>query len=99
MRSIIFTLASMLVISCAGDPPTTGEQVETVITPATTGCSHIIFCDAPGGTGTICQQDACTVSQAELECYQDLGALGCQCHSPAQLRLRDGTIHVLPCPN
>lgn len=100
MKSILLTIAMFtgFVISCADNPPTTDEQVETVVTPRT-GCSHIIFCDAPGGTGTVCQQDACTESQAQLECYQDLGALGCQCHSPGQLRLKNGDIHVLPCPH
>jgi len=99
MRSIIFALTSMFVISCAADEdPPTDEQVETVVTPDS-GCTQITYCNAPGTLGTICQQTAaCSDSATMRECYSDLAAIHCNCHSPAQIRFLDGRIHALRCP-
>lgn len=59
-------------------------------TAVTAGCAHVVWCDQPGATGTVCHQDGCSVSAAKSECISDLGAIGCSLHCPAYLELSGG---------
>ena len=67
--------------------------------PATSGCSHVVFCDAPGSTGTVCQQDGCTLQAAKAECLSDLAAIGCSFHCPGHIQTLAGGNSPMCCPN
>lgn len=60
------------------DQPATDSVASDLITPATSGCNHVVFCDQPSSSnGTVCHQDGCSLGAAETECLGDLQSLGC----------------------
>jgi hypothetical protein len=52
---------------------------------AATSCSHVVFCNAPGSDGAQCQQDGCSLGQAENECKSEVRTV---CGSPITCPLR-----------
>ena len=95
-----------LVPSFAGDTPpveqVVGDQgaVEGDDLHPLAGCSHVQWCSAPNGEGTVCRQSGCSKAQAIAECKSEAPRV-CRSICPGRIYFLDGSSQNLcqtPCP-
>lgn len=95
VRGILCMAIMMFAGACVADA--TGETNEPAAVESelaevqAAGCSVLLSCNAPGGDGTRCRQQGCSLRAAELECELEAlsvcGAVVC----PVILIKTDGT--------